>query len=75
MKTRTVPHFVICIDNGDTPVDLEVGKVYRVLPDRKAKAMGLVRVVDGSGEDYLYPAEQFVPVRLPRIAQHALLKA
>jgi len=74
MKAKSVPQFVICIDNADTPVDLEVGKVYRVLPDRKGKALGLIRVVDESGEDYLYPADQFAPVRLPRAAQDALLK-
>jgi hypothetical protein len=49
-------------------VDLEQRKVYQVLPDRGANRDGYVRVVDESGEDYLYPAEYFVPVRLPAAA-------
>ncbi len=74
MKTKTIPHFVICIANAGAPVDLEIGKVYRVLPDRKAKTVGMIRVADDSGEDYLYPSAHFVPVRLPRVAQDALPK-
>ena len=56
--------FVVCVDSTDN-VDLESRKVYRVKADRKSALQGFVRVVDDSGEDYLYPAEYFVPVRLP----------
>ena len=56
--------FVLCVRNGGSG-DLEVRKVYQVLPDRSATREGYVRVVDESGEDYLYPAEYFVTVRLP----------
>ena len=56
--------FVLCIRN-DGSDDLELRKVYQVVPDRVAVREGYVRVVDESGEDYLYPAEYFVPVRLP----------
>jgi len=56
--------FVLCIRN-DGSDDLEPRKVYQALPDRAAVREGYVRVVDESGEDYLYPAEYFVPVRLP----------
>jgi hypothetical protein len=56
------PRFVLCIRSEGSD-DLEPRKVYRVLPDRAAARESLVRVIDESGEDYLYPAEHFVPVR------------
>ncbi len=56
--------FVLCIRN-DGADDLEPRKVYQVLPDRAAAQEGYARVIDESGGDYLYPAEYFVPVRLP----------
>lgn len=55
--------FVICVNNADYPASLELHKVYRVLPDREAEREGDLRVVDESGEDYLYPAAYFLPVR------------
>jgi hypothetical protein len=64
--------FALCIRSEGSD-DLELRKVYRVLPDRAAARESLVRVIDESGEDYLYPAEYFVPVRLPvGIAREAL---
>jgi len=66
------PRFVLCIRSEGSD-DLEPRKVYRVLPDRAAARDGYVRVIDESGEDYLYPAGYFVPVRLPvGIAREAL---
>jgi len=56
--------FVLCIRN-DGSDDLESRKIYQVLPDRAAMRDGYVRVIDESGEDYLYPGEYFVPVKLP----------
>jgi hypothetical protein len=56
--------FVLCIRN-DGADDLEPRKVYQVLSDRSAAREGYARVIDESGEDYLYPAEYFVPVKLP----------
>ena len=64
----------ICIQNKGAE-DLEVRKVYRVLPDARAAKDGLIRVIDESGEDYLYPADYFVPVELPREAERALSSA
>jgi len=65
MKTETgSAKFVVCI-RRDGSEDLEPRKVYQVLPDTEAGREGYVRVIDESGEDYLYPAEYFVPVRLP----------
>jgi hypothetical protein len=56
--------FVLCI-RSDGADDLEARKLYQVLPDRAALLEDHVRVVDESGEDYLYPADYFVPVTLP----------
>jgi hypothetical protein len=57
--------FVVCINNADYPVSLELRKIYRVLTDARATKHGLMRVIDESGEDYLYPADYFAPVKLP----------
>lgn len=73
MKTtaRDKKRFGICLQNSRCE-DLEVGKIYRVLPDKVAAADGYLRVIDESGEDYLYPAEYFVFVELPRKAKRVL---
>ncbi|MHC4458976.1 MAG: hypothetical protein ACYS0I_18195 [Planctomycetota bacterium] len=63
--------FVLCIENKDCD-DLEKRKVYQVLPDDKAADEGYLRIVDESGEDYLYPESYFIPVELPRKVQDAL---
>jgi len=65
--------FVVCIRNEDCE-DLEVRKIYRVLPDEAAED-GYIRVIDESGEDYLYPVSYFFPVELPQEAEEALLSA
>ena len=64
MDEKSRSKFVLCIRN-DGADDLEPRKVYQVLSDRSAARDGYARVIDESGEDYLYPAEYFVPVRLP----------
>lgn len=66
--------FVICINNKGYEVSLERGKVYRVLDDEKASQHNLIRVVDESGEDYLFPNEYFVPIKLPEAAEEALVE-
>ena len=63
--------FVLCIENKDCD-DLEKRKVYQVLPDDKAADEGYLRIVDESGEDYLYPESYFIPVELPEKIQDAL---
>ena len=68
-KSRS--RFLLCVRN-DGSDDLEPRKVYEVLPDPGAVREGFVRVIDESGEDYLYPADYFVPVTLPREAERAL---
>ena len=60
--------FLLCVKNEAYPASLEVRKVYHSLPDPVAATRGFVRVVDESGEDYLYPSECFVAVELPEAA-------
>ncbi len=69
---RTKPRFAICVNNDEYPASLELHKVYRVLPDKDAEQDGDVRVVDESGEDYLYPAQCFILVDLPLKTARAL---
>jgi hypothetical protein len=66
MSTRETG-FAVCIENRGAD-DLEIRKVYRVLSDKEAAATGYIRVIDESGEDYLYPHDYFVFVELPRKA-------
>lgn len=61
--------YVFCVKNDDYPVSLELRKVYRVVPDEWATAHEHIRIIDESGEDYLYPVEFFVPVALPEAAE------
>ncbi len=60
--------FVLCIQSGSYEASLEPRKIYRVLPDAAAEARSLLRVVDDSGEDYLFPANLFVPIEVPEEA-------
>jgi len=62
--------FAICVENRGAE-DLDIRKVYRVLHDKDAAATGYVRVIDESGEDYLYPADYFVFLELPQKAKRA----
>jgi len=75
MKTKgNQAKFVICVRNGDAE-DLEVRKIYQVIPDEDASTDGLLRIVDESGEDYLYPADLFIQIELPQAIEKALLPA
>ncbi len=77
MKRRKTlaKHFVVCVNNRDYPASLELHKIYRVLPDEDAAEDGDLRVIDESGEDYLYSADRFVEVDLPRTVRRSLLQA
>ena len=66
--------FAVCIDNDGYPASLELHKIYRALPDKDAEANGELRIVDESGEDYLYPAERFVALELPQAVEKSLLQ-
>jgi len=63
----------LCVKNGGCG-DLELRKIYRVLPDKKATGEGFLRVVDESGEDYLYPANYFAIVRVPAAVAKTLVR-
>ena len=67
--------FVVCLDNEGYRASLEVGKLYRMIPDDEAAAHGYVRVIDESGEDYAFAAKRFHPVELPQSVEKALLSA
>lgn len=71
METAAAPHFVVCVENAGAE-DLQLRKVYRVLHDAPGEERGMVRVVDDSGEDYLYPRDFFVPLPLPESAEARL---
>ena len=66
--------FVVCVNNRDCE-DLEVRKIYQVLPDDAAAGDDLLRIVDESGDDYLYPANLFLQIELPQAIEKALLTA
>ena len=70
-KEKKEQVFALCVENKDCE-DLEKRKIYKVLPDAEAEKEGYLRVIDESGEDYLYPQSYFVLVQLPREAQEAL---
>jgi hypothetical protein len=67
--------FALCLDNEGYPASLEVGKVYRFIPDEEAATHGYIRIIDESGEDYAYTANRFHMVHLPRAVGEALLPA
>jgi hypothetical protein len=67
--------FVICISNEGYPASLEVRKIYEVVADGSAGEHGLIRVIDESGEDYLYPHNHFISIDLPQSIEKALTVA
>jgi hypothetical protein len=74
-NTRPRPSsFVVCVNNAGCPASLELHKIYRVVPDEDAAADGDIRVVDESGEDYLYPTSCFAPIKVPAAVEKSLLR-
>lgn len=74
-EQNTAASFVVCISDGGYVDDLKVRTVYQALPDESAARSNYLRIVDETGEDYLYPAALFVPITLPREAAEALTTA
>jgi hypothetical protein len=72
---NTQPRFAVCINNSAYPDDLRVRTVYQILPDESAARSSFVRVIDETGEDYLYPAEFFVLIDVPPEAAKVLAVA
>lgn len=69
------PKFVICIDNSKYPASLERRKIYEVIQDHDAKTNGHIRIIDESGEDYLYPESFFIDACLTESVELAVTKA
>jgi hypothetical protein len=76
-KRRRKPtgRYVVCLARGSYRIDLQVGKVYRTATPEKNDPADMLRLVDDSGEDYLYPIDWFAPVTLPLKAKRALAAA
>jgi hypothetical protein len=72
---NTEVRFVLCVSDGGYVDDLKARTVYQVLPDESAARSNYLRIVDETGEDYLYPAALFVPIKLPRETAQALASA
>ena len=66
--------FAVCINNKRYEASLEVGKLYRIIPDEEAESRGYLRVVDESGEDYGYSVDRFFRLEVPRPLERALLR-
>ena len=73
MKEKDI-RFAVCVNNDGYPASLELHKIYQVLPDEDAEVDGDLRVVDESGEDYLYSAGRFVVLELPQAVEESLLQ-
>lgn len=74
-RKGTASRFLICVENKGYSVSLEKRKIYVALPDAKALKHGLVRAIDESGEDYLYPQRLFLPITVPTSLRKAIVKA
>ena len=72
---KAAKRLVICVDNSGYEVSLERRKIYVAIPDARAEKLGQLRVIDESGEDYLYPKSSFVPATLPQSVRRAVLQA
>ena len=72
---KSTRRFAVCVQNDGYEASLERNKIYVLIADPDAEQEGDIRVVDESGEDYLYPADWFVPVDVPKAVEASLLKA
>ena len=75
MKNMKSHQLVICVKNDDYPASLGKRKIYEAIPDPDAVKYNQIRVIDESGEDYLYPEEYFIQVTLPKNVEEAVIKA
>ncbi len=74
LSKDSAPRFVVCVDNAGYEASLELHKIYPVVPDPDAAQDGDLRIVDESGEDYLYSADRFVVIDVPKSLERAMLK-
>ena len=75
MKKTADLQFVVCIKNRGYQASLELRKIYQTVPDNRAAEHGMIRVIDESGEDYLFPSKYFAPIKLPKKLIEALASA
>ena len=71
-KNKFKRMFVVCVKNEGYAVSLELRKIYETIPDDRAADHQMIRVVDESGEDYLYPSDFFIPIDLPKTIEQAI---
>ena len=69
------PHFAVCVRNAGNEASLEVRKLYEIVPDADAERDGMLRIIDESGEDYLFSADFFVVAPLPEAVEEAVQQA
>ncbi len=74
-ETEPMGEYVVCVRRDEDDLDLTVHKIYRVLPDANAARRGMTRVVDESGEDYLYPNDYFLAIEPPYALREELRRA
>ena len=74
-RAKTESQFVVCIHNQGYTASLELRKIYQAIPDAAAATRRFLRVVDESGEDYLYPDNFFMPIELPQKLERVLAAA
>ena len=70
----TKMYYVVCIRNENYPASLELFKIYQAIADERAAQDQLIRVIDESGEDYVYPADIFVSIELPQAVERAFVQ-
>lgn len=75
MKKNGTVQFAVCLSNEGYPASLEVGKLYRIIPDKEASKEGYLRIVDESGDDYAFASDRFYAVELPPTVRKTLLDA
>jgi hypothetical protein len=68
MISKPPEKYVLCLNNDKYPASLEVRKIYQHIPDLQAESHGRIRVIDESGEDYLYPSDLFISIKVPQEA-------
>ncbi len=75
MSTKSdTQHYVLCVSSEKYQASLEARKIYQCIPDTQAEAHGQIRVIDESGEDYLYPIDIFLPIEIPEEATRAFAR-
>jgi hypothetical protein len=72
-RKKVSQKFVVCINNSEYHASLELHKIYRIIPDINAESDGDLRVIDESGEDYLYPNSYFIPIKVPHKVEKSII--